>query len=129
MFDLLVEPWRRHETQRPRDVSEALVTTSELAHVTDRIVTARILTNIAREKKLSLSGKLAALTESAQDFHKGTEAVLDGIASKIKTATLKRDIAAEKHHGFYDGIIKGVDESTAVIDRLSNGPLSEDGEN
>lgn len=70
---------------------------------------------------------MAALTESAQDFSTSTEAVLDGIAEKIALAKTKRDAAADKHHGFYDGIIKGVDESVAVIDRLSNGPLSEDG--
>lgn len=123
--DLLLEPW---PAKRPRDVSEALVTTEEIAHVTDRIVTARILTNIARENRLSLTGKMSALTESAQEFHKGTEAVLDGIAAKIALAKTKRDAAAQKHHGFYDEIIKGVEESTAVIDRLSNGPLHEDGE-
>lgn len=78
---------------------------------------------------MSLSGKMAALTESAQDFHNSTEAVLDGIAEKIALAKTKRDVAAEKHHGFYDGIIKGVEDSVTVIDRLSNGvPLSEGGE-
>lgn len=107
------------------DVAQSLVSSEEIAHVTDRIVAERILTNIAREKRLSLAGKMAALTESAQDFNRDTEAVLDGIAEKIVTAKSKRDVAAEKHHGYYDTIIKGVDDSVAVIDRLSNGPLSE----
>lgn len=77
---------------------------------------------------MSLMGKMAHLTESAQDFHKSTEATLDGIAAKIETAKAKRDAAAEKHHGYYDTIIKGVDDSVEVIDRLSNAPLPEGGE-
>jgi hypothetical protein len=102
--------------------------THELSELTDRVTARRVVTVMAREGRLSLSGKLAALTESAHDFNKQTEAVLDGIAAKIVTAKIKRDAAAEKHHGYYDEIIKGVDESSAVIDRLSNGPLHEDGE-
>lgn len=77
---------------------------------------------------MSLSGKMAALTERAQDFSKSTETVLDGIAAKITTAEAKRDAAAEKHHGFYDNIIKGVEDSVTVIDRLSNSPLETGGE-
>jgi hypothetical protein len=94
----------------------------------DRLVTARVLTTIARDRRMSLTGKMAALTERAQDFHKKTETVLDGIAEKIAKAETKRDEAADKHHGYYDGIIKGVDDSVAVIERLSNVPLGEDGE-
>ena len=77
---------------------------------------------------MSLLGKMQHLTEAATDFHKETEAVLDGIAAKIATGKQKRDEAAAKHHGYYDAIIAGVDQSTEVIDRLSNGPLHGDGE-
>ncbi len=76
---------------------------------------------------MSLLGKLQHLTDSAQEFHKETETDLDGIAEKIATGRAKRKVAVEKHHAYYDAIIAGVDESTAVIDRLSNGPLSGDG--
>jgi hypothetical protein len=68
---------------------------------------------------------MAALTERAQDFTKATEATLDGIAEKIVAAEKKRDAAAERHHGFYDAIIQGIDDSVTVIDRLSNDPLGE----
>jgi hypothetical protein len=77
---------------------------------------------------MSLLGKMQHLTETAQEFHKETEGVLDGIAEKIAKAKSKRDIAAGKHHGYYDTIIEGVDQSVEVIDRLSNGPLHGDGE-
>lgn len=120
MADLLLEPWRKP------DISNAL-TTENIAHAADRIVTARILTNIARENRLSIAGKMAALTERANEFNAKTESVLDGIAEKINVAEAKRDIAAEKHHGYYDGIIAGVDDSIAAIDRLSNGPLPQGG--
>lgn len=85
-----------------------------------------VLTAGIREgRRMSLKGKMAALTESAQDFTKETEAVLDGISEKIALARTKRDAAKDRHHGYYDGIIEGIDESTAVIDRLSNDPLGE----
>lgn len=99
----------------------------EIAEATDRIVAARVVTKMQREGRLSITGKMAALTERAQDFHKTTEGVLDGIAEKITVAEAKRNVAAEKHHGYYDMIIAGVDESVKAIDRLSNGPLPEDG--
>jgi hypothetical protein len=100
----------------------------ELSELTDRVTAVRVVTTMQREGRLSLTGKMAALTERAQDFHKKTETVLDGIAEKISKAESKRDVAAGKHHSYYDGIIAGVDESVAVIDRLSNGPLQEGGE-
>lgn len=110
--DFVVEPRRRPVVESPGpDV------TREIADLTDRVTAVRVITKMQREGRLSLSGKLAALTESAHDFHKGTEAVLDGIEEKIALAKTKRDAAAETHHSFYDGIIKGVD--VAVIDRLS----------
>lgn len=103
--------------------------TQELSELTDRVTALRVVTQMQREGRLSLSGKMAALTERAQDFHKKTETVLDGIAEKIGKAEAKRDVAAGKHHTYYDSVIAGVDESVAVIDRLSNGaPLGEDGE-
>lgn len=112
---------------RKVDVVEQLTDTEALNRGADTIVTARVLTTIARDRRMSLTGKMAALTERAQDFHKKTEDVLDGIAQKITSAEAKRDIAAEKHHGYYDGIIAGVDDSIKAIDRLSNGPLGEGG--
>lgn len=139
--DFPLEPWRHRipiatvpkpkpppSEYAPRlDIGRALVTTEEIAHVTDKIVTARILTNIARERRLSIAGKMAALTERAKDFNTKTEGVLDGIAEKITKAEAKRDTAAEKHHAYYDLVIAGVDESISAIERLSNGPLSEGG--
>ena len=107
--------------------THAIADASLIENAVDRVVTARVLTHIAtevREGRMSLTGKMAALTERAQDFHKKTEAVLYGIAEKITVAEGKRDVAAEAHHTYYDAVIKGVDESVAVIDRLSNGPLA-----
>lgn len=98
-----------------------------LEATTDRIVAKRVLVDIARKDRMSLLGKLQHLTDDAQDFHRETEEVLDGIAEKIALGRKKRDTAKEKHHGYYDAIIHGVDESVKVIDRLSNGPLSEGG--
>lgn len=112
----------------PKDITEVVVDPVAINNAADRIVTARVLTTIARDRRMSLTGKMAALTERAQDFHKKTETVLDGISEKIGKAEAKRDAAAEKHHGYYDGIIKGISESEAVIDRLSNVPLGESGE-
>lgn len=72
---------------------------------------------------MSLLGKLNALTERAADFTKATEAGLDGLSQKIDAAETKREEALARHHGYYDAITKGIDESVKVIDRLSNGPL------
>jgi hypothetical protein len=119
------------DTAGIRDTARALTDVPSLERGADTIVAARVLLGTAnniREGRLSLLGKMKALTESAEEFNKGTEDVLDGIAAKITTAKTKRDAAAEKHHGYYDGIIKGVEESVTVIDRLSNGPLPEGGE-
>lgn len=101
---------------------------TEVSELTDRVVAYRVVTTMQREGRLSLTGKMAALTDRAQDFHKKTESVLDGNAEKISHAESRRDTAADKHHSYYDGIIAGVDDSVAVIDRLSNGPLPEGGE-
>lgn len=124
MTDILIEPWKPHPvTPTKPDITQAV------ADATDRITAARVVHQMVRQgKTMSLLGKMAHLTESAQDFHKQTEVVLDGIAEKIETATRKRDEATAKHHAYYDTIIKGVDDSVAVIDRLSNGPLHSDGE-
>ena len=78
---------------------------------------------IKEGKQMSLIGKMAALTESASDFNTSTGKVLDGISEKIAVATKKRDEAVLKHHAYYDNITKGIDESVAVIERLSNVPL------
>jgi hypothetical protein len=112
----------RRTTDRPDIVHE-------LSEAADRIVAARVVTAMKREGKLSLLGKMKALTESAEDFNKETEVALDGIAEKISAATIKRTAAVEKHHGYYDGLIKGIEESVMVIDKLSNGPLLDGSEN
>lgn len=97
-----------------------------------RTASVRLDTVLARGvregKRMSLLGKMAHLTSSAQDFHRETEAALDGIAEKIEAGRRKRDEAVAKHHAYYDAIIAGVDESLGVIDRLSNGPLPDGGE-
>lgn len=103
--------------------------TAAVSDAADRITAARVMLRLRREgRDMSLLGKMAHLTESAQDFTRETEAVLDGIAEKIKVAKQKRDIAKDRHHGYYDAIITGVDESVQVIDRLSNSPLPENGD-
>lgn len=97
--------------------------THELSELTDRVTAVRVVNKLQREGRLSLTGKMAALTERAQDFHKETEIVLDRISDKITEAEVKRGEASDKHHRYYDNIITGVEESVAVIDRLSNDPL------
>lgn len=77
---------------------------------------------------MSLMGKLDALTESATDFNKSTGDKLDLLAKRIPALVTKRDEALRKHHAYYDGIEKGIDQSTQVIERLSNIPLGEDSE-
>lgn len=119
------------EPQAPAPSAEQLPKpdiTQAVADAADRITAYRVVNQMARKDKMSLLGKLQHLTESAQDFHKETEADLDGIAEKIATGREKRKEAVAKHHAYYDTIVGAVEESTKVIDRLSNGPLSGDGE-
>lgn len=121
--------WRdsRHPIEVEADLRYAAARTGRALEASRRLDV--VLTEGIKEgKRMSLFGKMAALTESAQDFHKKTEEALDGIAEKIAVATEKREDAVAKHHGYYDAIIKGVDDSVSVIDRLSNAPLGEDGE-
>ena len=92
----------------------------------DRLEAYRV--GLKEGRRMSLAGKMAALTERAAKFNTDTEAALDRIGDKVTAAEKKRDTAEEKHHGYYDTIIAGVDESVKVIDRLSNGPLPGDGE-
>ena len=117
-----------HDHTGIHDVTEAVVSPEAIDSATDRIVTARVLTTIVRDRRMSLTGRMAHLTERAQDFHRKTEGVLEAIEDKINKADTKLNVAAEKHHDYYDSIIKGVDESVAVIDRLSNVPLGDGGE-
>lgn len=100
--------------------------TQALSDRADSLIIERLL--IKKGMPVSLLGKMKALTESAEDFTKETHATFDGIAAKIQAAKKKRDVAAARHHGYYDGIIAGVDESVEAIDRLSNLPLENDGE-
>src|SRR5487761_418221 len=111
------------DLRKPRDGSlEAarIVDKDALDAGADQIVAARVLTIIARDRKMSLLGKLQHLTEEAQHFHEETELTLDAISEKIAEGRRKRDQASQKHHAYYDAIISGVEESTKVIERLSN---------
>lgn len=122
----------RRGTKKPTELDpEAVravkgVTTVEgINHNSDRIEAYRV--GLQEGKRMSLLGKLAHLTDDALKFTDETGEVLDGISEKIALARQRRDVAKQKHHGYYDGIIKGVEDSVTVIDRLSNGPLPEGG--
>lgn len=80
-----------------------------------------------RANPMSLMGKLQHLQESARDFERETGSVLDGIVDKMNDARKQRDIAAAKHHGYYDGMIKQIQGTVDVIEQLSNSPLPDDG--
>ena len=113
---------------RPDEASrEVRAVTSETTILANAIRLRGLTDGIKEGKRMSLLGKLQHLTEEAQSFNTETEQVLDGISEKIKLGRARRDIAKDKHHAYYDGIIAGVEESVTVIDRLSNGPLPEDG--
>lgn len=107
------------------EVAKAVIDPATIEKNTDKIQAYRV--GLQEGKRMSLLGRLAHLTEDAEKFNQETVDVLDGIGEKIASARRKRDVAKDKHHGYYDGIIKGVEESVTVIDRLSNGPLSEGG--
>jgi hypothetical protein len=125
--DVLLDPWPLRGTQPNEPTPEI---TNAIDAAADRIVAERVVKALVRENRMSLLGKMKALTESASEFNKTTELALDGIAEKIETAKVKRSAAVDKHHGYYDTLIKGIEESTEVIDKLSNGaPLDEDGAN
>lgn len=131
MTDILIEPWKQHPvtSAKPDDAArEIRAVTSEKTIRANADRLAGVRQGIKEGKRMSLLGKMKHLTEEAQDFHKETEVDLDGIAEKIATGRTKRKEAVAKHHAYYDAIIAGVDESTQVIDRLSNGPLHGDGE-
>lgn len=76
-------------------------------------------------KPMSLLGKMNALTESAADFNTKTGAALDELQARLPVLAKKRDDALVKHHSYYDGLEKSFDDTAAVIDKLSNGPLGE----
>lgn len=111
----------RHRVERQADAAYARARGPGVLQRSLEADVARI--RVVREVRMSLLGKLNALTERAADFTKATEAGLDGLAEKIAASEVKRDAALAKHHGYYDAIAKGIDESVEVIDRLSNGPL------
>lgn len=126
MTDLPLEPWPlRGAPPATREAVRGVTTGSTIDFNTDRVQAYRV--GLQEGKRMSLMGKMAALTERATEFTTKTEGVLDGISEKIAQAEVKRDAAAVKHHAYYDTIIKGVDESVAVIERLSNGPLPQGG--
>jgi hypothetical protein len=121
--------WRdsRHRVEVEADLRYAAARHRRVLGVS-RKLDAVLVEGIKEGRRMSLKGKMAALTESAADFTKETHATLDGISSKIAVAREKRDAAALKHHGYYDGIISGIEESVEAIDRLSNVPLGGDDE-
>ena len=128
MDDVVLEPWPRRVTELDRPTAHAVrEVTSELGIRLNAEIVEAYVNGIQQGRRMSLTGKMAALTERATKFNDDTEKTLDGISEKITKAEAKRDVAAEKHHAYYDTIIKGVDESVAVIDRLSNGPLPDAG--
>ena len=124
MTDLVLEPWPLKGTQAHEPTPEIA---KAITDATDRLTAERVVRSIATEKKMSLLGKLAHLTEEAQSFNEETERALDGISQKIALGRDRRKVAEAKHHAYYDTIINAVEQSTVVIDRLSNGPLSGDG--
>lgn len=124
MDDVVLEPWPLRGT-KPTEPTPPL--TKAIADAAERVSAERVVRQIARTERMSLAGKMAALTERATKFNTDTETALDRIADKVTKAEAKRDAAEEKHHAYYDGIVAGIDESVKVIDRLSNGPLPQGG--
>lgn len=126
-MDILLEPWRKPIAEEATAAAIKGVTTAASISVnSERIVAYR--EGLQEGRRMSLMGKMKALTESAEQFNSETESVLDEIAEKITSAKVKRTAAAAKHHTYYDGLTKAIEDSVVVIDRLSNGPLSGDGE-
>lgn len=78
---------------------------------------------------MSQLGRLEALTARQNDLSKKTDEVLDGIEEKVNKYETKLNVAEGKHHAHYDKLIEGMEQSIVVIDRLSNGPLPDDGGN
>ena len=115
--DARYEEMRR---ERERELAQETDITKAIAAAADRI--AAYTDGLKEGRRMSLLGKMKHLTESAQDFNTKTEAALDGIQAKIDASSAKRDDAVAKHHAYYDTVNKGVDETIAVIDQLSNGP-------
>jgi nitrogen-specific signal transduction histidine kinase len=89
----------------------------------DRLLVTAIAANKETDRLMNLVDKMAVLRERAESFNRETDKELDAIAEKIETARKKREETAARHHAYYDGVIKGIDESIAVIDQLSNGPV------
>jgi hypothetical protein len=112
---------RYEEMRRERELELAQETdiTKAIAAAADRI--AAYTDGLKEGRRMSLLGKMKHLTESAQAFNTMTESALDGIQAKINASNAKRDEAVAKHHAYYDEVNKGVDETVAVIDQLTNG--------
>ena len=72
---------------------------------------------------MSLAGKLAALTEAAQDFNKETESQLDGLMQRLVDLRRKRDAATQLHQAHLTEVEKGIDLAADVVTRLANVPL------
>jgi hypothetical protein len=114
--DARYEEMRR---ERERELARETDITTAIAAAADRI--AAYTDGLKEGRRMSLLGKMKHLTESAQDFNTKTGQALDGIQAKIDASNVKRDEAVAKHHAYYDEVNKGVDETIAVIDQLSNG--------
>jgi hypothetical protein len=80
--------------------------------------------NIELDRLMNLVDKMAVLRERAETFNRDTDKELNDIANKIEAAHKKRDEAAALHHAYLDGVITGIAESVAVIDKLSKGEIA-----
>jgi hypothetical protein len=110
-------------------IEDALTDTQSLDAAADKLVAARTLTILARNRKMSQIGRIAALNARQAELSKKTDQVLDGIEDKVNKYETKLNTAEGRHHAHYDRLIDSMDESIVAIDRLSNGPLPDDGGN
>ena len=126
-MDILLEPWPRRGLPPETKAAVKGVTDPATINVnTDRIAAYR--TGLQEGRRMSQIGRLEALNARQTDLSKKTDKVLDGIEEKCNKYETKLNAAEEKHHGYYDKLIGSMDDSIVVIDRLSNGPLSDAGE-
>ena len=126
-MDVLLEPWHKPVAEDATTAAVKGVTTTNAISVNaDRIQAYRV--GIQEGRRMSQLERMVALTARQGDLSKKTDKVLDGIEDKCNKYETKLNAAEEKHHGYYDKLIGSMDDSIVVIDRLSNGPLSGDGE-
>ena len=127
-MDLPLEPWPLREDKpdgRTLAAAQGVTTAQTINANADRIEAYR--KGLAEGRRMSQIERMAALTARQGDLSKKTDKVLDGIEDKCNKYETKLNTAEEKHHSYYDKLIGSMEESVTVIDRLSNGPLHEDG--